>query len=86
MAISIRNQKAENLARELSGLTGVSMTQIIIDALEEKLERTKGSKRSINLLEEIQEIAQRCQSLPDIDTRTHDEILNYNQSGVDFGY
>lgn len=79
MPLSIRNERAELLAREVGNLTGKSLTQVIIEALEEKLERLKGSRLSSNMLDEVMVISKRCSALPDIDTRSADEIL-----GVEF--
>ncbi len=47
MSLNIKNEKAHRLASELSGLLGVSMTQAIIAALEDKLSllrRRKGTE------------------------------------------
>jgi len=82
MAISIRNEKTEKLAREVAVLTGKNMTAAITLALEEQLERIKGRKATMDLVEEIIQISERCKSLPDIDPRTPDEILGYDQDGA----
>jgi len=82
MPLSIRNERAELLAREVCNLTGKSLTQVIIEALEEKLERLKGSRLSSNMLDEVMAISRRCSALPDIDTRSADEILGYDEFGV----
>ncbi|MBW1980509.1 MAG: type II toxin-antitoxin system VapB family antitoxin, partial [Deltaproteobacteria bacterium] len=39
MALSIRNPRAEQLAREVAAMSGENLTQAIIRALEERLER-----------------------------------------------
>lgn len=41
MAISIKNDEADLLARELAELTGESLTQAILNALRERLERQR---------------------------------------------
>ena len=82
MAISIRNEKTENLAREMAHLTGENLTQTITHSLEERLNRLKGRKTAIDLNQEIMLISERCKSLPDIDPRTPDEILGYDQDGI----
>jgi antitoxin VapB len=41
MALSIRNAKAEKLARELAAESGETITQTITRALEERLERLR---------------------------------------------
>ncbi|MBT3747977.1 MAG: type II toxin-antitoxin system VapB family antitoxin [Chloroflexi bacterium] len=82
MAISIRNEKTEKLAREVALLTGENLTQTITLSLEERLNRLKGRKTTIDLKQEIMLISDRCKSLPDIDPRTPNEILGYDQDGV----
>ena len=82
MAISIRNEKTEKLAREVALLTGENLTQTITLSLEERLNRLKGRKTTIDLKQEIMLISDRCKSLPDIDPRTPDEIIGYDQDGV----
>lgn len=81
MAISIRNPIAENLARKVANESGESMTQAIIHSLEDRLEKLQGQRNPDNLLQEIKEIGSRCASLPDIDSRSADEILGYNENG-----
>jgi antitoxin VapB len=82
MALSIRNPLAEKLAREVSTASGENMTQAIIHALEEKLERLRGRKTTTDTTREILKISQRCSALPDLDARTPEEILGYNQHGI----
>lgn len=79
MALSIRNTRAENLAREVAKESGESLTQAIIHALEERLQRLRGRKSSNSLEQEILTISRRCRELPDLDNRSPDEILGYNQ-------
>lgn len=82
MGISIRNPKAEQLAREVAEESGESMTQAIIHALEERLERLKGRRSATSVREEILRISKRCSGLPDLDSRSPDEILDYDRIGV----
>lgn len=82
MSLSIHNQKAEKLARELAAKSGETITQVIITALEERLVRMQGKKAPMDLAEEIMKIAERCHRLPDKDPRKAEQILNYDQKGV----
>ena len=82
MGIFIRNARAERLARELARLSGESLTQAIIHALEERLERLNARRPAVALTEEILRISQRCSALPDLDQRNSDEILDYDSTGV----
>ena len=83
MAISIRNKKAEQLAREVAEACDTSMTQVIIEALEDKkqkLQHGRGTEEARFL--EIQAVGKRCAFLPDKDTRPADEILGYDERGI----
>lgn len=82
MALSIRNEKAEKLARELAAESGENITQAITRALEERLQRLRGRATAIDLAEEILNISRRCSELPDQDKRSHEEILGYGATGV----
>ena len=82
MALSIRNQKAEKLARKLAAESGETLTQAITHALEERLERLRGSSAAPDLVEEILKISKRCSAIPDRDQRSSDEILGYDSAGV----
>ena len=72
MALSIRNPKAEKLAREV--------TEAIIHALEERLMRLKGRRSTTEIAAEIMKISIRCRALPERDRRGADEILGYKWS------
>ena len=82
MALSIRNPRAEKLAREVAAESGESLTEAIIRALEERLERIRGRRMAPDIVEEIMKISRRCSALPDQDQRTPEEILGYDYSGV----
>jgi len=77
MALSIRNPRAEDLARAVAKTTGESMTDAIIDALEDKLQRLESRAPVDAMLARIMNISRRCAALPTIDTRSEDEILGY---------
>ena len=82
MALSIRNSRADKLARQVAAESGESLTEAIIRALEERLQRLKGSRTPTEVAEEIMSISRRCQALPDIDQRSADEILGYDERGL----
>jgi len=82
MSLSIRNPKAEKLARELAAESGESITQAITHALEERLVRLRGRSTANDLVEEILKISKRCSAIPDQDQRSADEILGYDSIGV----
>ena len=82
MALSIKNPQAEKLARQLAAESGETITQVIIRALEERLERVRGRRRADDLFQEIMAISKRCQALPDLDPRRPEKILEYNRFGL----
>jgi antitoxin VapB len=82
MALSIRNEEAERLAREVARETGETITQAISRSLEERLMRLNGRRGTRDLVQEMLKIGSRCAALPDLDTRSVDEILGYGNDGA----
>lgn len=82
MPLSIKNSEADRLARELAEATGETITETVIRALQERLRRLRGRSRPIPLREELREIRERCASLPVLDSRRPDEILDYDERGL----
>ena len=82
MAISIKNDRAEKLARQVAAETGESLTEAVIHSLEERLERLKGRRSTPDLAEILMTISRRCSSLPDLDLRDAEEILGYDEKGA----
>lgn len=80
--MSIKSLEVERLARELAYKTGESLTGAIQKALEERLERLKRRRRSQIVAGQLDEILRRVDEMPDIDPRTPDEIIGYDDSGV----
>lgn len=80
--MSIKNSKAEKLARELAEESGEGITQAITHALEERLERIRGRSTATDMAEEIMKISRRCSKIPDRDQRSPDDILGYDRKGV----
>jgi antitoxin VapB len=82
MGIRLKSAKIEQLAREVAQLSGESLTQAIIHALEERLEQLKARRSATRLAEEILQISQRCSALPNLDQRNPDEIVGYDGTGI----
>ncbi len=82
MALSIKNDEADRLARELSELTGESLTEAIVVSLRERLERKRAERDNRPLAERLMDIGRRCASRPRLDPRTPDEILGYGDDGL----
>jgi len=82
MAISIKSIETEDLAREIAARTGESLTGAIQKALEERLVRLNNNRRSPALAAQIDDIIQRVDAMPDLDPRTPDEIIGYDENGL----
>ena len=82
MTLNIKDAETDRLARALAAETGESLTAAVAVALRERLERVRGVTRHGRLADELDEIGQRCASLPIIDRRTDDEILGYGPDGA----
>lgn len=82
MALSIKHPEADRLARELSKITGESLTEAILTALRERLNRTRRERQESALALELDLIRRRCAEIPLLDPRSPEEILGYDDSGV----
>lgn len=77
MALSIKNPEADRLAREIAEATGESLTEVVVKALRERLQREQGRTQPPRLRDELRKIRKRCSRLPVLDPRTSDEILGF---------
>ena len=82
MALNIRNSKTEQLVETVAELTGETKIMAVTVALEERLERIQRERSGRSLVDELNEIALRCASLPVLDDRSEDEIMGYNEDGL----
>jgi antitoxin VapB len=82
MAISIKSIETEHLAREVAAKTGESLTGAIQKALEERLDRLKNNRRSQALATQLDDILHRVDEMPDLDSRSPDEIVGYDEDGL----
>jgi antitoxin VapB len=83
MALSLKDKETDRLAREVAALTGETLTDTIRKALSERLEREKLRRgQPAVLAARLREIGEHCAALPDYDTRTPDEIVGYDETGM----
>jgi antitoxin VapB len=82
LVLNIKDPTTEKFVRELASATGETVTTAIRRAAEERLERVRWHHATGSLADEILEIGFRCAALPDLDTRSADEILGYNEWGL----
>jgi antitoxin VapB len=82
MALNIKNPEAGRLAQELATLTGESLTDVVTSALRARLTVVRRQKDQSALMADIQQIQAFVASLPDLDPRTPEEILGYDEFGL----
>ena len=56
MSLNIKNEETHRMARELASLTGESMTAAVNEAIRERLERVRGTRRK-GMAERLMKIA-----------------------------
>jgi antitoxin VapB len=82
MALSIKNEEADRLARELARLTGESLTEAVLKALRERLKRESGRRPSRGLRDDVARMQARIARLPRRDTRNDEELIGYDEHGL----
>jgi antitoxin VapB len=82
MALNIKDDAADRLARELARETGESITTAVTVAVRERLERLRGAVPHERRRRELERIAQRSAARPVRDERDADEILGYGRDGL----
>lgn len=76
MALSIKSDEADALARELASLTGESLTAAVTESLRQRLARERHVPRR-DLASVVAEAQAAMAALPVHDDRPADEILGY---------
>jgi antitoxin VapB len=79
MALSIKNDEADQLARELVELTGESITDAVVVSLRQRVER---ERRRPGIRKRLLDLADEVADYPVLDNRTADEVLGYDDMGL----
>ncbi len=83
MALSLKDRETDSLARKVASLTGETLTEAVRMSLAERLARERLKRgRPANLTDELRAISQRMDALPDLDPRSPDEIIGYDENGL----
>ncbi|HEX8829808.1 MAG TPA: type II toxin-antitoxin system VapB family antitoxin [Longimicrobium sp.] len=82
MALNIKHPEADRLARALARATGESLTDAVLTAIKERLQRETGRGDADAVLKNIQAIQQRFAAKRLADPRTADEIIGYDEHGL----
>jgi antitoxin VapB len=81
MALSIKSEEADRLARELAVVTGESLTEAVTVALQERLERQRAAGVAVSV-RRILRLTEEVRSLPVLDDRDHAAIIGYGEQGL----
>lgn len=81
MALSIKNDEADRLARELAATTGESLTEAIVVSLRERLSRER-AKRGRGREARLRRLVEHVALLPVVDGRQPDEVIGYDEHGL----
>lgn len=81
MALSIKSDEADRLARELAAATGESLTDAVVMALRQRLAR-EHDRRGPGVFERLSRLRSEVAALPIDDRRSPEEILGYDANGL----
>ena len=83
VSLNIKNPATVALVDELARRRGISKTAAIHEALTERLHRLGyGSVAQERLLADMRVIRERVASLPELDSRSDEDIIGYDQHGI----
>jgi antitoxin VapB len=81
MALSIKTEEADRLARELAAATHETLTEAVTVALRERLERVRGRQRA-DIVSLLDRLVVEYNAQPVQDTRSAEEIIGYDETGL----
>jgi antitoxin VapB len=81
MALSIKSDEADRLARELASETGETLTEAVVKALRERLDR-EHARRSASMRLQLARLAADVAALPVADGRAPEDIIGYDDAGL----
>ncbi len=81
MALSIKSPEADRLARELAVTTGETLTDAVVVALRERLERERARPRA-GVAQRLRRLADEARDLPLLDERSPDDIVGFDVHGL----
>jgi antitoxin VapB len=80
MALSIKSDKADRLARELATVTGESLTDAVTIAIEDRLARER--RATSDVVGRLRRVREELRTVRLLDNRTEGEILGYDEHGL----
>ena len=82
MALNIKHPEADRLARALARTTGESITEAVLNAVKERLQREGGRGDREALRQELRRIQRSFLEGCASDMRSADEIIGYDEHGL----
>jgi antitoxin VapB len=81
MALSIKSDEADRLARQLAAETGETLTEAVETALRERLDR-EHARHAASMRTRLERLAADVAALRVADDRTPEEIIGYDDTGL----
>ena len=81
MALSIKSDEADRLARELTAETGETLTEAVVIALRQRLDR-EHARHAASMRTRLARLAADVAALRVADDRTPEEIIGYDDTGL----
>ena len=82
MPLSLIDPEADHLAETLASLTGRPVGDAVLYALREQVRREGRRLMASRVKDDLRLISDRCAALPDLDTRTPEEIIGFDEHGL----
>ncbi len=83
MALSLKDPETDRLARAVASLTGETLTDAVRTALAERLARERRKRgQTVGLADRLRALGEDCAILPDLDPRTPEQIIGYDDRGL----
>lgn len=82
MALNIKGQETDRLARELAAATGGSITVAARRAFEDRLQRVRARAAVRPAQQQLDELVRRGRGRRTTDTSTPEEIVGYDKHGL----
>jgi antitoxin VapB len=82
MALNIKNEEAYRLVQALADETGETLTEAVTVAVRERLTSLQRKRRRQEVVQSVRDLQEFVGGLPDLDRRSPDEILAYDEFGL----
>jgi antitoxin VapB len=82
LALTVEHPDASSLAHELADRTGETVDEAVVNALRQRLAREPERPQHTSPKGAVRAIWEECRRMPDLDRRSADEILGYDEHGL----